>query len=917
MLLLGAGGGGSSLLGGLVAYAPLSQSFNGYWPTSQPVSGGSGTYDMLAVSTVVSPANGLPYASLTGNRSSLQMSNLPWATLVNGFTVAFWANVPNWSATGAGGPFLLSNQQASSPFRTVALSIVSGPHLQLELRTSGTTSTANSTRPSANAWHHYVITYDGTTGTLYVDGSSAATITLAGPLFQSSAPLTLGDVYAVNNFGFIGYGRAFGVWSRGLTAAEVTALYNSGVANDYPFAPVAFTASGKKTFAVDNTYGPALTNFQQRILISASNFDFTKPKADGTDLRVYAADGVTALNFWREYYDPVNGQASLWVKIPSLSAGQVTSLQVGWDGSSSDASSYDNTLGKLSTDASTLALYHCDDGTGTTITDSTGTYNGTLTGGTWDASDGGNFRNQSPRQAFASGSSLVFDGTDDYATFGSLLNTWPAAGTIAFWFRPDMAFPPNDSTYRRLFTKYNTNEATNPTQGVDLFFDTVNGNLVLGVAIGVAFANKVQILGLASSFASGVWHHCAVTWDTNVWSLYVDGALNGQNAVNSGGGSGGGFNAVPATGSANPLTFGAFNSGGSRGNYFQGAIDEIYVSSRRALPEEIHAMFRRRQYKAGMEQSGRWDAATRQSVILPTGGSTFDKNGTLEPTVFTDSGGIVRLYYTGGNPIGGTDAIGEASGTDGLTFTRYGSNPVQASEANQSFYFQHADGTYYGFFVNGYGTGKDVYRTTSSDGLTWAAATSVLTHGTQAWMLGCSNVFIYRGASMWYMLLECLSQSSPVSAYSLGLFTSTDKGLTWAAYARNPLSSLQIGTGSYSGAAIVQSGGLYHMLYHTCPNGALSFPSLLSYATSPNLYEWTVQAGSDPVLFFAGEVFSAGSAVQLADPDLHLDFAGEVRVYYDVDRDNTGGGGIEARSDVARFAGTLTQLTSDWPVIHP
>jgi len=77
-------------------------------------------------------------------------------------------------------------------------------------------------------WNHFVLTYDGTLR-LYVNGSSVGTpLTTSG---NGSGGVSDGFAIASTANGFLHasiYADEVGVWSRALTASEVTSLYNSG-----------------------------------------------------------------------------------------------------------------------------------------------------------------------------------------------------------------------------------------------------------------------------------------------------------------------------------------------------------------------------------------------------------------------------------------------------------------------------------------------------------------------------------------------------------------------------------------------------------------------------------------------------------------------------------------------------------------
>ena len=78
---------------------------------------------------------------------------------------------------------------------------------------------------SVNAWQHIVATYDGTTLTLYRNGSSVGTpVTTTGNITNTSKSLTVG-VRGVNYFG----GRISNakIYNRALTAAEIQQNFNA------------------------------------------------------------------------------------------------------------------------------------------------------------------------------------------------------------------------------------------------------------------------------------------------------------------------------------------------------------------------------------------------------------------------------------------------------------------------------------------------------------------------------------------------------------------------------------------------------------------------------------------------------------------------------------------------------------------
>ncbi len=71
---------------------------------------------------------------------------------------------------------------------------------------------------------------------------------------------------------------------------------------------------------LENTCGAELLDHEVRILLDGS-FDFAQAAADGADLRVTAADGVTELPFWIESFEPTDGLVCLNIRVPVLPTG--------------------------------------------------------------------------------------------------------------------------------------------------------------------------------------------------------------------------------------------------------------------------------------------------------------------------------------------------------------------------------------------------------------------------------------------------------------------------------------------------------------------------------------------------------------------------------------------------------------------
>ncbi len=90
---------------------------------------------------------------------------------------------------------------------------------------------------SLNTWTHIVVTADGTTWKMYVNGDEKATGTKTVTVADSGNDLHFGLSPNSDN-DFLGRIDEIGIWNRALGPTEVTELYNSGNGLAYPFTAV-------------------------------------------------------------------------------------------------------------------------------------------------------------------------------------------------------------------------------------------------------------------------------------------------------------------------------------------------------------------------------------------------------------------------------------------------------------------------------------------------------------------------------------------------------------------------------------------------------------------------------------------------------------------------------------------------------
>lgn len=248
----------------------------------------------------------------------------------------------------------------------------------------------------------------------------------------------------------------------------------------------------------------------------------------------------------------------------------------------------------------------------------------------------------------------------------------------------------------------------------------------------------------------------------------------------------------------------------------------------------------------------------------------WEQTAVQEPDV-TYEGTTWKMWYRGG---WGTEAIGYATSTDGVSWTKYASNPVYggggsgeaASMALPEVLL--VGSTYYLFCVKhpfGIGGTNSQAVATSTDGIAWTTQAAAMTLPSGKTLWGNSTAWIE--GSTWYRL-----QEAGPTAWEVYLYTSTD-GLTWTiANGGSALSTLQVAAGGMyggptfatkNGQPVPQWGGLYHLWYHAAPASG-NTPTNIYHATSPDKITWT-QTSPNPVLTYTGSGFEVD---QVADPSI-------------------------------------------------
>jgi hypothetical protein len=198
-----------------------------------------------------------------------------------------------------------------------------------------------------------------------------------------------------------------------------------------------------------------------------------------------------------------------------------------------------------------------DDGTGTTAADASGNgWTGTLVNGPlWVAG--------------RSGSSVWFDGSNDYASLPTGVVNGLSTATISFW--ADLDSLP---TWARLFDF--GSGSVGATTGAYMMLTPKSSASKIRFAITTSGYNNEQGIESASVLPVTGWHHVAITLNGATGTLYVDGVQAGQNTA---------MTLTPASIGASTQNW--ISRSQWNADYFPGRVDEFRVYPRAFSSTEV------------------------------------------------------------------------------------------------------------------------------------------------------------------------------------------------------------------------------------------------------------------------------------------------------------------------------------------
>lgn len=206
-----------------------------YWKLDNSITDSVASQNLSTTNTFYT--TGKIYQGIDYNGTNA-FSSLPVTAPENGsYTVALWAK---WDSLNAA--YCYNNNYNGTTVSAVGLKTASGTIKGIGFTNGaggGEFSVDSSVTPTIGTWYHIAITflYDVTATNrvlkIYINGSYIASASPTGGITPG-----VGNAYYLGRTGstyFDGIIDEVGIWTRDLSASEISELYNSGFGLQYPF----------------------------------------------------------------------------------------------------------------------------------------------------------------------------------------------------------------------------------------------------------------------------------------------------------------------------------------------------------------------------------------------------------------------------------------------------------------------------------------------------------------------------------------------------------------------------------------------------------------------------------------------------------------------------------------------------------
>ena len=498
--------------------------------------------------------------------------------------------------------------------------------------------TINKTSVSTAAWHHFAIVRNGTTISLYVDGTLAGSDSSFSLNFDPTVPVKWGGANstAVLDRWFNGSLADLAIFDAPLSPAEITKLTTT---------PVQWFGGQSSSATISiNVLHPPVAAAGSATLVKDTSIDF--------DLRTLASDADTPL-------------ADLNYALGSSSNGTVVMLADGYTARFTPTAGYTGsanfgfTLHDTTPDSRTLLNYTFQN---SDVTDRSGQgRDGTLNvQGTGAAT----FGTDSPFPAYTKNLALTENGTAGAARLDrantSELDLAAADWTLAGWFKR------NAATNMDVIAHLGNSGGFGNAGSSSLSFGYFSNSTTLQLRHWNS-SNTEDITINKTSVTTAAWHHFAIVRSGTTISLYVDGTLAGSDSSFS-------LNFDPTV----PVKWGGANSTTLLDRWLNGSLADLAIFNAPLTPADItklNAMPVRHLNSQSSSNTVTLAVATPIEIWRQQNFGTTANTGTAADTFDANNDGELNLleYATGQNPAAATlvtlAAIRTASAVE-VTYTR-------------------------------------------------------------------------------------------------------------------------------------------------------------------------------------------------------------------------------------------------------
>ena len=162
----------------------------------------------------------------------------------SGFSISFWFNGGSTNASSGFGVNIFDMRNSVGGSQPSLWIETDGASSLVKYYASGAYRVSTTATLDAGTWYHLVITNDGSTTKIYLDGNTTPIGTGSDPTTYVNAPLRIGGYHA-SNYYYDGLIDEFAIFSSELSASDVSSIYNSGTPADLSsYSPVGWWRMG-------------------------------------------------------------------------------------------------------------------------------------------------------------------------------------------------------------------------------------------------------------------------------------------------------------------------------------------------------------------------------------------------------------------------------------------------------------------------------------------------------------------------------------------------------------------------------------------------------------------------------------------------------------------------------------------------